>query len=234
MSSEFIINSNNLQKWLNITTRKDFHNTIKRSYKLDIDYILKPISKNYKGGNNEKIYMLTHDCAKMILQSTKSKKGTEVRKYFIEIEKMLYKYKDIIITSLQNENELLKNNQKPKLKTKEKTIYIFKALNTELTLYKLERSKDLPQRLKQYNSGLANDIKVVYEYYTENIESVEDCLKSLLKQKKYRKFKEVFEVDLDIIKDNIELCDKSVKLINKKIIDNEKNKQLYMYVPLNN
>ena len=29
---------------------------------------------------------------------------TEIRKYFIEIEKMLYKYKDIIIKSLQNEN----------------------------------------------------------------------------------------------------------------------------------
>jgi len=232
MTDEFVINSNNLLKWLNISSRKDFHDTIKRSYKLSIDYILKPISKNYKGGNNEKIYMLTPDCAKMILQSTKSEKGKEIRKYFIEIEKMLYKYKDIIIKSLQNENELLKNNQKPKIRTKEKTIYIFKALNTELTLHKLGRSKDLQQRLKQYNSGLANDVKVVYEYHTENIESVEDCLKALLREKKYRKYKEVFEVDLDIIKETIKICDESKKIINKKIIEKDKNNKLYMYVPI--
>ena len=232
MSNDFVIDSNNLQDWLDITSRKDFHETIKRSYKLGIDYIItKPMPKKYKGGTNEKIYMLTPDCAKMISQSTKSQKGKEVRKYFIEVEKMLYKYKDIIISNLVKENELLKNNQKAKPRTNEKTIYIFKALNTDLTLHKLGRSIDLKQRLKQYNSGLANDIKVVYEYHTENIESVEDCLKALLREKKYRKYKEVFEVDLDIIKEAIEICDKSVKLINKKIMEKEKNNQLYMYVP---
>jgi hypothetical protein len=35
--------------------------------------------------------MLTSDCSKIILQSTKSKKETEVRHYFIKIKKMLYK-----------------------------------------------------------------------------------------------------------------------------------------------
>ena len=64
----------------------------KRSYKLYIDYIITKSNNKGIGKNNEKIYMLTPDCAKMILQSTKSKKGAEVRRYFIEIEKMLYKY----------------------------------------------------------------------------------------------------------------------------------------------
>ena len=54
--------------------------------------------------------MLTPDCVKMILQSTKSKKRNEVRHYFIQIEKMLYKYKDLIIKNLSNELKLVKNN----------------------------------------------------------------------------------------------------------------------------
>jgi CRISPR/Cas system-associated protein Cas7 (RAMP superfamily) len=91
--------------------------------------------------------MLTPDCAKLILQSTKSKKGNEVRHYFIEIEKMLYKYKDLIIKNLSNELKLVKNNQKSKLDTKKNKIYIFKALNTDLTLYKIGRSNDLKNRL---------------------------------------------------------------------------------------
>jgi hypothetical protein len=74
-------------------------------------------------------------------------------------------------------------------------------------------------------------VKIVYEYKTNNIESVEDCLKALLRKKKYRKYKEVFEVDLDIIIDTIELCDNSVKLVDKKIMEKEQNNQLYMFIP---
>lgn len=181
LSEQFLINSKKLQIWLNISSKKDFHDTIKRSYVNNIDYIItKPNNKGI-GKNNEKIYLLTPDCAKMILQSTKSKKGNEVRHYFIEIEKMLYKYKDIVIKSLLNELELVKNNQKPKIENKKNKIYIFKTLNTDLTLYKIGRSKDLNIRLKSHNSSLANDLKVIYEYETENIVQVESCIKSLMK-----------------------------------------------------
>jgi phage anti-repressor protein len=96
-SDIFVVSSNNLLSFLHISSRKDFHDTIKRSYVENIDYIItKPNIKGI-GKNNEKIYLLTIESAKMILQSTKSKKGNEVRHYFIEIEKMLYKYKDLII-----------------------------------------------------------------------------------------------------------------------------------------
>ena len=41
--------------------------------------------------------MMTIECFKLICQSTKSKKGGDIRRYFIEVEKMLDKYKDYII-----------------------------------------------------------------------------------------------------------------------------------------
>ena len=72
--------------------------------------------------------MLTPVCAKMILQSTKSKKGKEVRHYFIEVEKMLYKYKDLVIKKLTNELELVKNNQRPKINSSKNKIYVFTPL----------------------------------------------------------------------------------------------------------
>jgi len=40
LSDKFLIDSNKLQTWLNISSRKDFHETIKRSYVIDIDYII--------------------------------------------------------------------------------------------------------------------------------------------------------------------------------------------------
>ena len=133
LSDKFLVDSNKLQIWLNISSRKDFHDTIKRSYINNIDYIITKQKKAGTGKSNEKIYMLTPDCAKMLLQATKSKKGTEVRKYFIEIEKMLYKYKDLIIKKLNDELKKLHRNQKPKIINKKKKMYVFKALNTDLT-----------------------------------------------------------------------------------------------------
>jgi type I site-specific restriction endonuclease len=47
LSEKFLISSNKLQIWLNISSRKDFHDTIKRSYSINIDYII--IKSNNKG-----------------------------------------------------------------------------------------------------------------------------------------------------------------------------------------
>ncbi len=52
--------------------------------------------------------MITVDCFKMICQSTKSPKGKDVRRYFIDVEKFLDKYKNYIINGLENKKN--KNN----------------------------------------------------------------------------------------------------------------------------
>jgi hypothetical protein len=41
-------------------------------------------------------------------------------RYFIEIEKMLYKYKDLIIKNLSSELNIIKTNQKSKINNKKK------------------------------------------------------------------------------------------------------------------
>jgi len=232
LSDKFLVDSNKLQIWLNISSRKDFHDTIKRSYINNIDYIITKQKKAGTGKSNEKIYMLTPDCAKMLLQATRSKKGTEVRKYFIEIEKMLYKYKDLIIKKLNDELKKLHRNQKPKIINKKKKMYVFKALNTDLTLYKLGRSKDLKTRFKNHNSPMANDLEVIYEYETENLELVEDCIKAQMKHAQYRKYKEVYQIDLKIIKKFIKQCDLNINLV-KKYTEQNDNGNYFMFIPNN-
>lgn len=54
---------------------------------------------------------------------------------------------------------LLEINQKPKLNIKGGVIYILKALNSETTLYKLGKTKNLKNRLNTYNTGNANDVE---------------------------------------------------------------------------
>jgi len=147
---------------------------------------------------------------------------------------MLYKYKDIIIKNLNDEIDKLRENQKPKKEVKKSVLYIFQALNTELTLYKIGKTKNIKNRLKSYNSNLANDLKIVREFETDNIDLVEKCVKILMKHAQYRKYKEIYEVNLEIIEKLMKQCDSNINLI--KSITNKKlsNEKLYLYIPNNN
>ena len=75
-------------------------------------------------------------------------------------------------------------------------------------MYKIGRTKDLAKRLKTYNTGLADDIDVLYYYKTKDIAAVENCVKAMLKEKQYRKYKEVYQADPSIIKFFINNCGK--------------------------
>jgi phage anti-repressor protein len=232
-SNEFLISSSFLEKWLEIKKRQDFLNTIK-TYTKNVDYISVKVEKEGRGGSNKIEYMLTPQCVKTILQATKSKKGTEIRKYFIEIERVLYKYKNYIIDGLNQKIKQLEQNQKPKINSDKKLIYVFRALNTDLTLYKIGKTISSKTRFNAHNSPLADDIEILFQYETENITQVESCVKAHLKKAQYRKYKEIYQVNLNIIKETIQECNLSIKKLNKKITvknGGSSDEIVYMLIP---
>jgi phage anti-repressor protein len=112
LNNSFIINYELLIKWLDIKSKKSFVETLNNSYKKNIDYIVINQKINTHGGNNKKIYMLTSDAAKRYCLMTKSKKGDDIRHYFIEIEKSLFKYQHYIIKGLEEKiNKLETSSQ---------------------------------------------------------------------------------------------------------------------------
>jgi hypothetical protein len=66
--------------------------------------------------------------------------GGLVQQYFLDLEIALYKYKNYIIDGMNKKITQLENNQKTKINSNKKIIYIFKALNTDLTLYKIGKT----------------------------------------------------------------------------------------------
>ena len=214
--NEFLINSEILRKWLQITNRRTFNNTIKKSYKKNIDYKIEKIKENEgRGGHNLEIITLTPEAAKKICLSTKSKIGSQVQQYFLDLEIALYKYKNYIIEGMNKKIEQLENNQKSKINTSKKIIYIFRALNSELTLYKIGKTINSKTRFSSHNSPMANDLEILFQYETDNIEQVELCIKAYMKKAQYRKYKEIYQVDLDIIKKTIKNCDAEINEINR-------------------
>ena len=82
---------------------------------------------------------------------------------------------------IKNQNQIIKK------------IYIFKALNTEETLYKLGKSKNIRKRLNSHNSALANDLILVHEFETDNMHRVEQCIKGLMRIAQYRKYQTCYK-----------------------------------------
>ena len=118
---EFLIDSEILRKWLQITIRQQFNDTIKKNYKLGIDYKLETIKKsNGSGGHNFEVITLTPEVAKKICLSTNSKKGKDVQQYFIDLEFALYKYKNYIIDGMNQKIHQLEHNMKPKINSGKK------------------------------------------------------------------------------------------------------------------
>ena len=222
--NEFLIDSEILRKLLKINMKRSFNDTIKRSYKKNIDYKIENIKKSVgSGGHNLEIITLTPEAAKKICLSTKSILGGQVQQYFLDLEVALYKYKNYIIEGMNKKIQQLENNQKPKINSNKKIIYVFRALNSDLKLYKIGKTINSKTRFSSHNSSFANDLEVLFQYETDNIDQVESCVKVLMKKAQYRKYKEIYRVDLDIIKQVIQNCDTEINEINKEI--EKKNKK---------
>ena len=224
--NEFLIDSEILRKWLKISNRHIFNNTIKRSYKKNFDYKIEKIKKSEgSGGSNFEVITLTPEASKKISLSTNSIMGGQVQQYFLDLEVSLYKYKNYIIDGMAQKISQLENNQKPKININKKIIYVFRALNTDLTLYKIGKTINSKTRFSKHNSPMANDLEILFQYETDNIDQVELCIKSYMKEAKYRKYKEIYQVDLNIIKKAIKDCDLKINEYNNNIIKYNKNQK---------
>ena len=211
----FSINIDAIAKWFEM--RKDhIKKTLNESYKEKIDYkIIKGESNGLKGKPKETI-LLTPKCFKLMAMQSRTKKAIQVREYYYELEQVIDQYKEYIIKGLEDKIKKLENNQKPKINPSKGVIYILETPDG-LGHYKVGKTKDLKQRLKQYNGDKKDDIVPLYVYETDNIDEIERCVKSYAKQYQYRKYKEVYKADINMLKDLINDCGEFNEKTNLKI-----------------
>jgi phage anti-repressor protein len=216
----FCIDFDTVVKWLN--SRKDnVKKVLKKHFSLNYDYTseVKKIIKFDGGATRKEIIKITPECFKSLCMLSHTERGKEVRKYFLEMEKLVKQYHNEIQEKIKKELQLVKANQKPKFKSpnesKKGKVYVFEAFNTTDTLYKLGKSDDLKTRLGTYNTGLANDLEVLFELEVDDIHSVEKCAKRYLKEYQYRKYKEVYETSLVVVSKMLEECSEFMKKLQK-------------------
>jgi hypothetical protein len=65
-------------------------------------------------------------------------------------------------------------------------------------------------------------MEIVFVYESKNIDEVENCLKAVLKSTQYRKRKEFYQIDENILKELINTCNNMTLKVKKS---NTKSKQ---------
>jgi len=214
-ADDFVIDLDNVTKWLKIQ-KYSIKRTILESYQLNIDYKILTLPSSGKGRPMEQI-VLTPSCFKRLCMMSRSPKAEEVRTYFIQLESHLDKYKTHIIDALQKKINKYKTELQPipKIKTSG-VIYVLKTSETIENVYKIGKTQDFSARLKTHQSSHPDKLDIVFVYETDYINDVEACLKDLLKERAYRRRKEFYEIDIELLKELIKNCDCMNMVVRKK------------------
>ena len=113
---------------------------------------------------------------------SRTEKAKEVRKYFIDLEEHIDKYKGHIIESLNKKVSKYEHELKPdEIKNESGCIYVLKTQETLENVYKIGKTENFKNRLKTHQSSHPEKLEIAYVYETDKINQVESCLKNLLK-----------------------------------------------------
>ena len=204
--NDFAIDFDQVVNWLNVT-KGHLKRLLVDNFEEEYDFVIeKEKVKHRTGASIRENIFLTSNCFKELCMLSRTEKAKQVRKYFISMENLIKRYHEMIKERLYQKVGLLTKNQKPKTKVKGGVVYILEAQNSDVTLFKIGKTKDLKNRLNTYNSGLANELEPVFIIEVRDIDGVEACIKRAVKEHQYRKYKEIYEIDLDVLKQVMTMC----------------------------
>jgi phage anti-repressor protein len=242
---DYTIDLTKLAFWLEVR-KEHLKDLLVSNFNEDEDYIIEKNKPNGKGKgigkNNTKIVMLTYTCAKMLCMISRTPKANIIRKFYIDLEKLIITYKDSIVKDLNNQLGIKISNKEIIEKNKNKgLVYVLKIDdNTNLENFKetnvmeakIGNSEDLKNRMKQYNVGSVNELPIVFVYLTDDYIELEKCLKDCLQRYQIKSKQEKFLIDLEFIKETIKYCTvrKAILIKQNKKLLNKKDDRKYLII----
>jgi phage anti-repressor protein len=208
----FYISLEDVSKWIN-QRKGNIKRTLLKNFSKNVDYTLEKVVE--RGGKPKENILLKSSTFKKLCMMLNNKKAKEVREYFLKVEETLDKYKNYIINSLKTQVKKIDTSLKSRKKPSKGVIYGFEINDNNRKFIKIGKSKDFLQRMKQHNSSHADKIDVEFIFETDNFDEVEGCIKGIMKKYQYRKGKEVYEVEMDKLKELTDGCDKLTKKFHK-------------------
>jgi phage anti-repressor protein len=173
-----------------------------------------------RGAHNKQYITISTDCFKELCMYIGTSKSKEIKKYYIELEKVFKFYleyqNEYRKSELENKQKELENKQKELEETKDKVMdmarnfkhkelefndFIYIATNNSYhkqNVYKIGKSNRLNKREKCFNTFFINGQKMYYIYIFQchNARILEQLLFTCLSNYKYNKVNELFNIHL--------------------------------------
>jgi prophage antirepressor-like protein len=148
-----------------------------------------------------------------------------IRKYGFYKMKIKYEkdYKDILnkIDKLEKDNNHMKNDMKKEKFPKGGLVYIVDYTDEQENAYRLGSTDDMKKRKKIYDTHTLHKKPVVYKKEIECLVKLENCVRSLLYDYRYKNRKDFFICKLSKIKLAFKKCLSSMKCVNQNGGNNE-------------
>ena len=193
--NDFIIDLDNVWKWLNFTNKSNAKKLLLKYFIINIDYILLDTSIKQtvlQGGHNKETFLLTMNTFKLFCIKANTEKATKIHQYYVKLEETLYEIIEEESNDLKLQLKLQleqKNNELELLEEKKNKEYQNKLINEKI----LEREKILLKeyatigsiiyiiKIKTFENGqyiikLGESRKGVINRYNEHKSKYEQCL----------------------------------------------------------
>ena len=192
--TDFIIDLDNIWKWLGFSQKIRAKELLEKNFKLDIDYKNKSLlsvqgeQKKGKGGHNKEIIMLSIKTFKSLCLKAGTKKADEIHEYYIKLEDLIQEVLEEEAIEMKNKL-LIKQNELEQLEEKKRKEYEEKLIKEKA----LERQKILLKefgnsesliyiiKVKSYNNGeyivkIGESRRGIIGRYNEHKSNYEECL----------------------------------------------------------
>jgi hypothetical protein len=209
---DFDIEDKNVAKYLGIklsTLRnrlKNVYSKTKRFFE-KVDYIRMKTDKT-----SSVTFMLNYQCFEKLAMSGDSKNSETIRMYFVKLREFITENQHLIYQAIENKSDLDKYSGY-------ESIYFFAVDNRKIN-WKIGRTSNILQRLRNYNVGRIKEVDLKYLAIVKNSLLIEKCVKLKLKKNQVIENKEIYNVEPNIIKKIITEC-------YCKYVSEKNNKDLY-------
>jgi phage anti-repressor protein len=186
------------------TIRKRLNNAFSKN----INFVEKSDYIKIKTNKTSSItYMINYQCFERLAMGGDSEKSEVVRMYFIKLREFLTENQHLIYQAMENKKELNKYSGY-------ESIYFFAVDDRKSNIFKVGRTSDIVQRLRNYNVGRIKEVQLKYFALVSNSLLIEKCIKLALDDNKIYKNKEIFKVEPEKLKQIIDEC--YCKYVSKK------------------
>jgi phage anti-repressor protein len=231
--NNFSINIEIVAKWIN-SKKGTLKSTLINTYTKNIDYNITKEKNGKISKSNKEIIMLTPECFKRLCLLSKTNKAEEVRTYFLELEKLIGHYKNYIIEGLKKTIQILENNTKEVSQKIKGTVYIIRSIKDINGIYRFGQTEDFKKRLANYNSSNSDKMEVMYIYETKDSKKIQDCVIAQIKPLRYKKRKDFYEININVLKKIINDCTELTHKYKKSLTKNNNQEggtiKLYLYI----